>query len=120
LAEPSAPTPSTSFSLAPETPPLALSPQPSAIDQKTSHLLRVQAKETTWIHVIIDGEQEKDVLLQPGEKVEWSAQKGFVLTLGNAGGSELTFNGKDLPPLGASGQVIRDLRLPSAEEEERG
>jgi len=74
-----------------------------------------------WVRAIIDdGEQIKDVLLQPGEKVEWSARKELILTLGNAGGVDLTFDGKDLPPLGVSGQVVRSIRLPPPEGEERG
>ena len=124
-AESSTPSPSTSSFSAEagvqETTLLALSPQPSAIAQKTPHLLRVQAKERAWVRAIIDdGEQVKDVLLRPGEKVEWLAREELILTLGNAGGVDLTFNGKDLPPLGASGQVIRNLRLPPPEGEERG
>jgi hypothetical protein len=79
----------------------------------TPHLLRVQAREPTWIQVTIDGHLAKDLLLQPGQTAEWSAQTGFTVTLGNAGGVALTLNGHDLPALGKSGQVIRNLRLPS-------
>jgi cytoskeleton protein RodZ len=77
------------------------------------HLLRVQAKEEVWLRVTIEGQSTKDVFLQPGQAAEWSAQTGFILTLGNAGGVELTLDGQGLPPLGKSGQVIRNLRLPS-------
>ncbi|MGH8007480.1 MAG: RodZ domain-containing protein [Candidatus Binatia bacterium] len=79
-----------------------------------SHLLKVRAKEKTWLRVSIDGQQPpKDVLLEPGQETEWSAQQGFVLTLGNAGGIHITLDGEDLPPPGKPGQVIRDLRLPA-------
>jgi cytoskeleton protein RodZ len=66
-----------------------------------------------WLRVTIEGQSTKDVFLQPGQAAEWSAQTGFILTLGNAGGVELTLDGQGLPPLGKSGQVIRNLRLPS-------
>ena len=122
LTEPNAPPVSSSLFFVEtgtrEPPLLALSPQISAIGQEAPHLLQVRAKERTWIHATIDGEQERDVLLKPGETVEWSAQKGFVLTIGNAGGADLIFNGKDLPALGVSGEVIRDFQLPPPEEEE--
>jgi cytoskeleton protein RodZ len=76
------------------------------------HLLRVQAKEETWLRVTIDDQHAKDVLLRPGQVVEWSAGAGFTLTLGNAGGVEVILDGQGLPPFGKSGQVIRNIRLP--------
>ena len=78
----------------------------------TLHLLRVQAKEETWLRVTIDEQHAKDVLLRPGQVAEWSAGEGFTLTLGNAGGVEVTLDGQGLPPFGKSGQVIRNIRLP--------
>jgi hypothetical protein len=63
---------------------------------------------------VIDNQQQKDILLRPGEKVEWTAKEGFKLTVGNAGGITLTLNGKKLPPLGKSGQVLRNIQLPTA------
>ncbi len=59
-----------------------------------------------------DGGQEREVLLQKGQTARFSADAGFVVTIGNAGGVELTLNGEPVPSLGASGQVIRDLTLP--------
>ncbi len=99
-------------------PPVALPqvfPQPPST--KPPHRLIIKAKEQAWIHALIDGKQEREVLLQPDEKVEWLAQEGFLLTLGNAGGVRLTLNGQPLPPLGVSGQVIRNLRLPPPPEQ---
>jgi cytoskeleton protein RodZ len=99
----------------PEVETLEVRPAPQSGDAVTDtpHLLRVQAREPTWIRVTIDGHLAKDLLLQPGQTVEWSAQTGFTVTLGNAGGVALTLNGHDLPALGKSGQVIRNIRLPS-------
>jgi cytoskeleton protein RodZ len=80
------------------------------------HVLNIQAKEPAWVRVIIDGKQQKDVLLQPGEATEWSAKKDFLLTLGNAGGVAITLDGKVVPPFGQSGEVIRNQRLPMTPE----
>jgi cytoskeleton protein RodZ len=99
------------------------SPQPtSAAADSTSrpqegfadapHLLRVQAKAATWLRVTIDNQHAKEILLRPGQVVEWSAGEGFTLTLGNAGGVEVTLDGHGLPPFGKSGQVVRNIRLP--------
>lgn len=81
----------------------------------TSHSLKLQAKEETWLRVIIDG-QAKEMILRPGQQAEWTAQQGFLLTLGNAGGVDVTLNGKALPALGKPGQVLRSLRLPPPNE----
>lgn len=76
------------------------------------HTLRVEATEMTWMLVTIDDGETQDVLLQVGETWVWRAQQGFVVTVGNAGGVALNLDGRPLPPLGDSGQVIRNLRLP--------
>lgn len=112
-AESPQPPPSPSPPEAPPSPP----PQPEQLATKPPHQLRIYATEETWVRATIDGERTKDVLLQPGQQVEWSAQQGFVLIVGNAGGVQLTLNGEELPRLGASGQVVRNLRLPPPEQE---
>ena len=43
---------------------------------------------------------------------EWTSDRRFVLTIGNAGGIEVVLNGRPLPPLGARGAVIHRLSLP--------
>jgi cytoskeletal protein RodZ len=76
------------------------------------HLLRVQATDLTWIAVTIDGREVRDVLLQPGDTIQWRAQEGFLLTVGNAGGVQLSLDGQALPPLGGAGQVLRNIPIP--------
>jgi cytoskeleton protein RodZ len=75
-------------------------------------LLAATAIEPTWMRVRADGGEEREVLLQRGQTVRFGAEKGFLVTVGNAGGIELSLNGESLPSLGASGQVIRDLVIP--------
>ncbi|MBI3301216.1 MAG: DUF4115 domain-containing protein [Deltaproteobacteria bacterium] len=102
-------------------PPLPSPPPPEPPPATAPHQLSIQATEEAWIRVTIDGAHTKDVLLQPGERVEWSAQKGFLLIVGNAGGVQLTLDGEQLPPLGASGRVVRNLQLPPPErQKEKG
>ena len=90
----------------------ALSQPPVLPDVQGGKTLRAQAKEMTWLLVTIDGRETRDVLLRAGETWEWRARESFILTVGNAGGVELILNGRPLPPLGETGQVIRDIRLP--------
>ena len=75
-------------------------------------LLAATAVEPTWMRVRADGGEEREVLLQKGQTVRFGAEKGFLVTVGNAGGIQLSLNGESLPSLGASGQVIRDLAIP--------
>lgn len=80
----------------------------------TRHILEAIAVDTTWLSITTDGQNVREVLLQPGESVKWDAQRSFSLIIGNAGGIKLIFDGKEIGPLGAKGQVIR-LNLPSSE-----
>ena len=75
-------------------------------------LLTARALEPTWMTVRAGEGQERDVLLQKGQTARFVSDTGFVVTVGNAGGVELSLNGNPLPSLGASGQVIRSLAIP--------
>ena len=74
-------------------------------------LLSLEAREPTWVKVLVDGKGTKDVLLLTGEKVVWQADKTFLLTMGNAGGAEVSLDGKDLGFLGKKGEILRDRLL---------
>lgn len=80
------------------------------------HQLQVEAVERTWLRVVVDGQQSQDMILSPNQKAEWEARDNFTLTVGNAGGIAVTFDGTPLPPLGQSGEVVRRVRLPAVEE----
>lgn len=92
----------------PETPPDFAQPR----SKNAPHLLRAQAKEATWIRVIIEGQAPSDMILKPGQSASWTSDSTFLITLGNAGGVILNLDGQELPPLGATGQSLRNIRLP--------
>lgn len=100
--------------------PREAAPQATSPSQKPSptkrppaqHVLKARASEPTWIQLTIDGGEEKEVLLKPGDIAVWTAKETFVLTVGNAGGVKLELDGISLPKLGASGQAIKNLVLP--------
>jgi len=87
---------------------------PQAERKPRRFLLAARASEATWMAVRADEGQEREVLLQKGQTARFVADTRFMVTVGNAGGVELSLNGKPMPSLGASGQVIRDLVIPSA------
>lgn len=72
--------------------------------------LAVEARELTWLRVTADDNQPYQILLQPGEKIERAASR-FIIDVGNAGGIDITFQGKSLGNLGERGQVVH-LKLP--------
>jgi transcriptional regulator with XRE-family HTH domain len=87
-------------------------------------VLRVKATETTWLRIQQDDQPDFDVLLQPREIVTWTARSKFQITVGNAGGVEISFNGEPLGLLGVSGQVVhlllpREMKPPGEEKRER-
>jgi cytoskeleton protein RodZ len=93
----------------PAAPAQADKPAPSAAP---SQRLVVRAVEETWIRVQTDDGRVAEELLPAGATREWTSNKRFVLTVGNAGGVELELNGKPLASLGAKGAVIQRLELP--------
>ena len=86
-------------------------PQSVPIDAAHLQQLTIAATETSWVQVTIDGFQQKEALLQPGERVTWTAEREFRLTVGNAGGVSVELNGTPIDSLGPSGRV-RTLVLP--------
>lgn len=82
------------------------------VKHDTAHTLELIAEDKTWVFVKIDDVQSKDVLLNQGEHIKWSAKNDFSLKIGNAGGIKMIFDGKEVGPLGEKGQVL-SLELPS-------
>jgi cytoskeleton protein RodZ len=74
--------------------------------------LMIRALDATWIRVQPDEGRATEELLPAGASREWSAERRFLVTIGNAGGVEVALNGKVLPPLGPKGTVIQRLELP--------
>jgi cytoskeleton protein RodZ len=74
--------------------------------------LRITAAEETWLAIGVDDQPVRSTLLKPGDSRTWTAQAAFTLTVGNAGGITVALDGQELPRLGGSGQVVRNLRLP--------
>jgi cytoskeleton protein RodZ len=104
----------------PSPPPAAPSPGPSVEEKKERrHILRVQAKEQTWVRIQADDQPEFEVLLEPQEKAVWTARRQLKITLGNAAGLDMAFNGKMVGPFGARGQVVH-LQFPLPEGKKPG
>lgn len=77
---------------------------PSAVTEKL--VLNIEAREKCWLQVIVDGEQQYSAIMTFGEKLSFEGSQSIYIKAGNAGGIDLFLNQKQLPPLGATGQVV--------------
>ncbi len=68
--------------------------------------IEVLAQADTYLEIRADGELLWIGILRTSENAEWSAEELMELRIGNAGGLQLLVNGRDVGPLGESGQVI--------------
>jgi cytoskeleton protein RodZ len=94
-------------------PPVTAPPQSTPAVGGTGHRLSIQASSPSWVRIVVDDQPPKEMIIKAGESREWSGQQGFTLSLGNAGGVTLNLDGQDLPPVGKSGQVVRNIQLPA-------
>ena len=56
--------------------------------------------------ITIDDAPPQQYDLKPGDQVEWMGERYFALEMTNAGAIEAELNGKQLPPLGKSGDPV--------------
>ena len=103
----------------PAAPPAVSPGAPGEEKKERRHILRVQAKEQTWVRVQADDQPEFEVLLEPQEKAVWTARRQLKITLGNAAGLDMAFNGKRVGPFGTTGQVVH-LQFPLPEGKKPG
>lgn len=76
------------------------------------HVLTITANEDAWLALASDDQASRQYLLRAGESRTWTAER-FSLTVGNAGGISLSLDGRELPAVGRTGQVVRNLHLPA-------
>lgn len=88
---------------------------PEAVPQADQHPVQVvlAAKEESWIQASADGKNVFTGVLKVGESKAIGAEEHVKVRTGNAGGIEISLNGKALDPLGPSGQ-IRSVTLTAA------
>jgi cytoskeletal protein RodZ len=76
-----------------------------------THTLSVEARDDTWLKIIVDDQPPVRHSLKPGDAIELTAQRGFNLLVGNATGISLRLDGRAIPVPGKKGQVV-NLDLP--------
>ncbi len=74
-------------------------------------LLKIVAVDTTWMRVIVDDHDPKEVTLKAEEQLKLEGKSGFSLHIGNAAGIRLFLDDKPLAVPGKKGQVVK-IRIP--------
>jgi len=106
-AQPS-PSPGVSSAVVPVSGPTATSPKAIASASVTGdekNALFVKLSERSWLRVVVDGKSQMEGIFPAGTQREFKG-KSAVVRAGNAGGVDLTVNGKSVGKLGASGDVV--------------
>ena len=68
-------------------------------------VVAVRANQESWVSMVVDGKPYMDQVLVPGNEQMVRAREKIVLKTGNAGGLQISYNGKALAPIGKGGQV---------------
>jgi cytoskeletal protein RodZ len=104
-AQPS-PSPEVSSKVVPATAPTGTSPTPTASSTgNEKNVLFVKLSERSWLRVVVDGKSQMEGIFPAGTQRAFQG-KSAVVRAGNAGGVDLTVNGKSVGKLGASGDVV--------------
>ncbi len=75
----------------------------------------IRANEDSWVKVSDGGPKSLKVgILMAGETYTVPNVPGVTLRTGNAGGVDVFVNGRQLPPLGGKGMLIKDVSLEAA------
>lgn len=110
-ASPATVTPAPRSKPAPAARPVAVATPVAVVPTGEPLKLQVTAKERTWLRVTADGKVIFQNVLEKGKTEQWLAQRSLSLWLANAGGVQLTLNGKSLGAPGRRGEVIKDLQV---------
>lgn len=73
--------------------------------------LTIRFDADCWSRIFGDDRLLFSGTLRRGDERRFAASRSFRVTVGNAGAVRISINGRDLPPLGAAGEVVRDVRL---------
>jgi cytoskeleton protein RodZ len=109
--DPSVPEPETQKPVEPaqpEKPPAVQppsTPEPEVPTSTEPVTVRLRATERAWVTINVDGEHAYSGIMEPNEETEVRGGKVKVKS-GNAGGIALVVDGKNIGPMGESGQVV--------------
>ncbi len=96
--------------------PAAAAPAVVGASVQAGGALEIRADAESWVQVRgPNNEPLYTRLMAPGESYRVPDRPGLTLATGNAGGLQLSLQGKPLPRIGESGEVKRGLPLDATE-----
>jgi cytoskeleton protein RodZ len=111
-AQPTAATsPASSPANTPAVIPASTMPAPETVSAD-GFMVHIKAKEDSWVSAKADGKSVLSGTLKAANEKTLHAKDRIILTLGNAAGVQVTYNGKDLDLGNAAGQVKKLVFTP--------
>jgi hypothetical protein len=83
-------------------------PAPAVTD---SLRLEAVARESVWVHIVIDNAVTREYVLTPNRRLQWKGKTSFLISVGNASALTLTLNGVKLAPIGAAATPATNVLL---------
>jgi len=83
----------------------------SFFEKPDSIYLEARAIDTSWLRIDIDGKKPEIIHMAPNVTKRWSAEKFFLLTVGNVGSIEFRRDGNVMKPFGTKGSVVRNVKI---------
>lgn len=88
----------------------SLNAMPSGTEEQKGIVLHITEK--SWVDIRDgDGKSVVSRVLEPGDQYFVPNSPGLSMSLGNAGGVEILLDGRTLKPLGARGDILRNIPL---------
>lgn len=94
-----------------------LSPTDSISSSRKPFTISIKATEDSWIRIVADGKIKTESILNAEKEISFTAGKELVLFAGNAGGIEVSYNGKPIAPLGKKKELRRVTFTPQGLKE---
>ena len=103
----------------PETSPVLETPPASEttpVPETKPLSLKLKGVEETWVRIQVDDQPEREMTFKRGDVTSHQATTRIHLLVGNAGGLDVTLNGKLIEKFGKSGEVVTVTVTPQGVE----
>jgi cytoskeleton protein RodZ len=81
-------------------------PEVASVSETKPISLKLKAVEETWVRIQVDDQPEREMTFKPGDVTSHQAMTRIHLMVGNAGGLDVTLNGRLIEKFGKSGEVV--------------
>jgi cytoskeleton protein RodZ len=92
--------------------------RPRPAENKKDFFVIIKAKEDAWISVVADGRRVSHGTLRANKQRFVRAGKQIILTTGNAGGIDVSFNGRPLGAIGSESEARTLMFTPAGQAQE--